>query len=807
MGGGRGAVARGGAGASMLVLALLTAPAAALAQGAPVAAAQRNFIVPAGSLSAALVVFGRQAGVQISYVPSLAAGARTDGVSGSMSVETALTRLLAGSGLTHVFQGSTVVIRGPATAAGNAPGGAIELDTIDVAGDGTDGFVATRTDAGTKTNTPILEVPQSISVVTRAELDVRNVQTDAEALTYTPGIYAQPFGGAQNQQNPYYIIRGFPSAQGGSYVDGLISFINYRYEPYGYSRYDVVRGPSSSLYGQSDPGGLVNRVSKMPTEETFREIQLQGGNFDRLQGAFDFGGAINEDKTLLYRLTGLYRNADAPITYDYGITSPDERQYIAPALTWKPNEDTTITFLGNYLKDKIGQENSFMWPGTQQLTHLAILPSDYGVWNQEQYALGYLLEHNFTDNLTFRQNLRYSHMDSTIRSGWVWDVTDGWASRVVDGNDERRTDLVIDNQIQYDLQTGPVSHAVLAGFDYQNTSDWIAFVDNWDAPPLNIFLPNYTVPLPEPTPWQSVTYTGESYGLYLQDQLKFGDGWIVTLGGRQDWVHGRSVGYDLYSADPLIDTTSDDQKFTYRAGVTYLFDSGLAPYASYATSFLPQSGVDAYGNALKPTTGEQIEAGLKFQPIGWNAMFTAAVFELTKQNVPTPYGEDPYGPVVQDGEIRSRGVELQATVSRNGWNLNASYTYNDVVVTEANPDVPNSSLALGKHPRWVPEHMGSLWIDYTFSSGRLAGLNLGAGVRYVGTTYANATNTIANDPYTLVDAVVRYDLAKLWPQMKGAELAVNATNLLGTQYVTCFSAADCKWGAQRTVIGTLTYRW
>ncbi|MDR6955327.1 outer membrane receptor protein involved in Fe transport [Ancylobacter sp. 3268] len=474
-------LAGGATGASVLVMAMLVASPATLAQETSVAAAQRSFSVAAGPLSSALVVFGRQAGVQISYVPSVASGVSTPGVSGGMSVQAALARLLAGTGLAHEFQGATVVIRRPAPLTGEAPGGAIELDTIDVAGDGTDGFVATRTDAGTKTNTPLIEVPQSISVVTRAELDVRNVQTDAEALTYTPGIYAQPFGGAQNQQNPYYIIRGFPSAQGGSYVDGLISFINYRYEPYGYSRYDVVRGPSSSLYGQSDPGGLVNRVSKLPTEQPFGEIQVQGGTFDRLQGAFDIGGPLDKDNQFLYRLTGLFRDGDAPITYDYGITSPDERQFIAPALTWQPNEDTKITFLGNYLKDKIGQENSFMWPQTRQLTHLAILPSDYGIWDQEQYSLGYLLEHNFTDNLTFRQNLRYSHMESNIRSGWVWDVTDGMAARVIDGNDERRSDLVMDNQVQYEFGTGPVSHSLLVGFDYQNTSDWIAFVDNWDA--------------------------------------------------------------------------------------------------------------------------------------------------------------------------------------------------------------------------------------------------------------------------------------------------------------------------------------
>lgn len=790
--------------------AIAICPACIVATTAAQAATQ-TFAVPAGSLSQALTLFGRQAGLQVTFLASAAAGKTSAGFSGTATQQEALARILSGTGLTYSFPNpTTVAISAPAAVPDSAGGrgGENQLDTIQVTAsdDDTVGFVASRTLAGTKTNTPLIEVPQSISVVTRDELDVRAVQTDAEALTYTPGIYAQPFGGAQNQQNPYYIIRGFPSAQGGSYVDGLISYINYRYEPYAYSRYDVVRGPSSTLYGQSDPGGLVNRESKLPTEQAFGEIQLQAGNFQRLQGAIDMGGPLDANGNVLYRVTGLLRDANAPIYYDYGIAPPDERQFIAPALTLKLTENTTITLLGNYLNDKIGQENSFMWPQTRQLTHLSLLPADRGVWNQEQWALGYLLQHDFSPDLVFRQKLRYSHMTSSIRSGWAWDVVGTEALMVIDGNDEWRNDLVMDNQIQYQFFTGDIQHTALVGLDFQNTSDRINFVDNWNAPPFNIVHPNYNEYYPPALPWQSALYTGTSLGLYAQDQIKYKN-WILTLGGRQDYVWGQANGFDLYSADPVIDETSDNSNFSYRAGLTYVFDSGVAPYVSYTTSFLPQSGVDAFGAIMKPTTGEQWEAGVKYQPPGTNLMLTAAVFDLRKQNVPTPYGSDPYGPQVQDGEVTSRGIELQAVASINGWNINASYTYNDVVVTEANPDVPNSSLALGKHPRWVPDQMASFWADYTFSSGVLDGLNVGGGVRYVGTSYADALNLYPNEPYTLVDAVVRYDLGRAVAQWKGAQVALNATNLLGTEYVTCFSAVDCKWGAQRTVIGTLTYRW
>ncbi len=813
--GARAAMFGGSRSARAFAVALATAGAAGTLTGAAGTAhaqpAQQSFSVPAGPLGLALASFGRQAGLQVTYLASAAAGKTTQGFSGTATRQEALGRILGGTGLTFSFANSTTVAIAAPSGAGvttPAPGGGIQLATVEVAGDGdgTVGFVASRTSAGTKTNTPLIEVPQSISVVTRDELDVRAVQTDAEALTYTPGIYAQPFGGAQNQQNPFFFIRGFQSAYGGSFVDGLISFVNYRYEPYAYSRYDVVRGPSSTLYGQSDPGGLVNRVSKLPTPEAFGEVQLQAGNFQRYQGAFDIGGPIGEDGKLLYRLTGLIRDANAPIDYDFGLTAPDKRQFIAPAFTVKPNEDTTITFLGNYLNDKIGQENAFIWPAAGLQTHIALPLADDVAWKQQQWALGYLLEHKFSDTLVFRQKLRYSHMASTFVGSYAYDLVGTEASMALSGNDEKRYDFVLDNNMEYRFFTGGAEHTLLTGLDYQNTIDWIAFTGSFDLPPFNIAAPNYNVLYPPATAWLSSNTKQQILGLYAQDQIKFNN-WILTFGGRQDYVWGSGSGFDLYSTDIFFDDVAADQRFTYRGGLTYVFDSGVAPYVSYTTSFLPQSGVDAFGHPMKPTTGEQWEGGVKYQPPGTNILLTAAVYDLKKQNVPTPYGPNPFGPQVQDGEITSRGIELQAVASVNGWNINAAYTYAHVVVTQANPDVPGSDLALGKHPRSVPDQMASLWLDYTFSEGGLSGLNLGGGVRYIGKSYADALNTIVNDPYTLVDAVVRYDLGRLVPQMKGAQLALNATNLLGSQYVTCFSAYDCKWGAERTVIGTLTYKW
>jgi len=765
-----------------------------------------TFNIPAKPLLAALADFTATTRIQVIRPSAEAVSGRSTAVSGSLSASEGLARLLAGTGLSYRFTSAgTVTIQRPSGESANftAPGGAISLDTIEVqgAGDDTVGFVASRTSAGTKTDTPILEVPQSVSVVTRAELDVRNVQTDAEALTYTPGVFAQPFGGKQHQQNPFFYIRGFSSAFGGSYVDGLVSPVNYRYEPYGYERYDVFRGPTSTIYGQSDPGGLVNRVSKLPTSQPQREIQIQGGNYSNIQGAFDFSGPVDPQGQFLYRLTGLLRDANAPIDYDFGVKAPDKRTFMAPAVTWRPTTDTTITFLGNYLRDKVGQENSFFRKTSRNdpgfLTHISLAQPGLAEWDQEQYAVGYLLNHSFNKDLTFRQNVRYSHMNSTMLGVYQSNPenTGNTIDRYTSGNDEWRRDFAVDNQLQYKFSTGPVDHTTLLGFDYQNMTDWIAFTDG-AAPSLNIRNPNYNQQFPSALPWYQHRYSGDSYGLYVQDQAKIGENWLLTLGGRQDWVSVKDI-------DELehITTRSTDSRFTYRGGLTYLTSFGLAPYVSYTQSYLPQTGGNENG-PFKPTTGEQYEAGIKYQPVGWNALFTAAIFDLRKQNV-ISYPRKPNEPSQQIGEIRSRGVELQATMSlTEGWNLTAGYTYNDVKVT--NDLRPRF---IGKRPVLTPEHMASGWLDYTFRQGRLSGLNLGGGVRYIGPSFGDNVNKLRNESYTLVDAALRYDLGQAVSSLKGAELAINATNLFGREYVVCFSVYDCKWGATRTVTGKLTYRW
>lgn len=794
-----------------VLLAVVLGAASRLAQGA-------DFSVPAQSLGGALTMLGRQADMRILFTDDLVQGRRSSGLRGEMGVEEALTRLLAGTGLVYTVDGGTVTLSRPATmveggVAVIAPLSVTAVRPEDIHGP-VDGFVATRAGSGSKTSTPLIEVPQSVSVVTRDQLDARNVQDDSEALLYTPGVFAQPFGGDFNQFNPFYRIRGFPTSFGGSYVDDLVSPVNYRDEPYGVERYEVLRGPTSMLYGQSDPGGLINRISRRPPPQARREVELQYGNYDRKQLAFDLGGPVSAgDDDVLYRLTFLGRNADDAVDYDEGPSISDNRLFVAPAVTWNVTDDTSLTLLGSALFDDIGQPSVYVTPD-YRTTRTRLDQPGADDFDYDQQYIGYQVEHYFDESLSFRQKFRYMHMDYDYLSLAQLDITaqpvDGLVDRYAYGFDEERNDFLVDNNLVKLLKTGPVDHTILVGADYQHLRDRVRFLSGFDGiPPLDLLDPDYGRIDPATTVDQDTKYETSNFGLYLQDQMRLWDRVVLTLGGRFDWSDSKAEGFDYSGA---VDSSSNDDALTYRAGLTYLAGHGLAPYVSYAESFLPTAGSNSLtGEDFDPTTGHQYEAGIKYQPEGFRGLFTLAAYELTKQDVVTISQAAP-GVFVesQTGEIRSRGIELEAVAHlTDELTLQAAYTYTDAEIT--NSGTGNE----GDTPALSPKHMASVWLDYAFPDGPLAGFSVGGGVRYISSTYAwerdatigDLSKPLRNDDYTLFDAAVRYDLGQIGPALAGTTVAINASNLLGEDYQVCYSRFDCQPGVPMTVIASLKYRW
>lgn len=688
---------------------------------------------------------------------------------------------------------------------------AVEIDAINVTGQRVEqptehvvGYVAKRNMSATKTNTPITETPQSLSVVTSDELRDRQAETLSQALSYTPGFTSQPT--SFNRTADRFRIRGFDveSGTGGSLRDGL-RLQNNSYdgvqEPYGLERVEVIRGAASVLYGQLSPGGMVNGVSKRPTETPFHELNLQVGTNDRKQLAADFSGPLAGSDTLSYRLTLLSRNSD---TQQDHIN--DDKFYIAPALTWRPNEDTSLTLLSFYQKT----DTRFSAPLPYQLVkgvgdgafkigrHDFIGEPGYDDMNGEMSALGYEFTHNFNENFALNHKLRYSESDvkwnylqaQTSAAGIRNAANTGILARQYSDRRERARTLASDTNIESKWQLGSVEHTVLVGFDGYDTS-YDSHNFRGAAPSLNLSRYNYGQPVVVNR--NTALDRGSQLdvlqkGVYFQDQIKFDDQWILLLGGRHDWADQQQTAHRNGAK-----ASQDDEATTWRAGLVYLADNGLAPYISYSESFFPVSVAEVTGQTFTPTEGKQYEAGVRYQPKDSNLLLSAAVYELTQTDV---LKQDPGTNLFrQTGEIRSRGLELEAKADVTpALSVIASYAYTDARITK-------SAIAteVGQRSEDTPYHQAALWTSYDFVNWGIPQLTVGAGARYKGTTQASGIDS-AMPAYTLFDAMARYQIDDNW------SVTLNANNLTNKQYTYC-EFAICRYGDERTLLTSVNFNW
>lgn len=683
-------------------------------------------------------------------------------------------------------------------------GDALSLPAVSVTASGpanpalaADGYVAPASVGATKTGASLLETPQTVTAITREELDSRRPQTVRSVLRYAPGV--QISEDADNRLDSLS-ARGFALDQ---YLNGLKQLSGTwavpKTEPYLLERAEVLTGPSSVLYGQASPGGILNMVAKRPTAEPLHQLEVQTGTGAMMQGAFDLGGPLDKEGRVLYRLTGIGRTAETQTDH-----TKEQRIAIAPSVTWKPDDDTSLTVLAGYLHDpKGGIWNLLPYSGTLQPNRYGrISPSFYTGdtgferFKRDQTQIGYEFEHRFGKALTVRQNARYTHIDIDYASvqGLNLQADQRTLNRQTYTADEQLDTFAIDNQAELKLETGPLSHTLLAGLDYQRIG-WDNFTRFGAAPTLDILTPNHNQVITLPGVFQNAYQTQSQVGAYLQDQIRLG-GWSLLLAGREDWA-------TTDSENRLTNrrTSQFDRAFTGRVGLTYLFDNGLAPYASYATSFQPVAGTNRLGAAFEPTKGKQVEVGVKFQPKGLNSFVTASAFDLRQTNVTTP---DPVNPnfSVQTGEVRSRGVELSGVASlTDGLSVRASYAYLD------NEIIKDNSGNAGHRLSNVPAHIASLWADYTIQEQTLKGLGFGGGGRYVGSTYATNANTAKIPDYAVFDAAVHYDLGEAVPTLQGTQLALNASNIFDKEYVSVCSAVGCRWGLGRTVYASVRYSW
>jgi iron complex outermembrane recepter protein len=700
--------------------------------------------------------------------------------------------------------GSTAVFASLVTANAQTADPSIRLNEIVIDGNGSNatatgplnGFVPERTATGSKTDTPIEDIPQAVSIVGRDQMDALGVQKIDEALRYSAGVFAQPFG-VDNDTNWIY-IRGFEATAKGTYLDGLqnfsTSFGGFYIDSFGIERIEVLKGPASVLYGGGNPGGIVNYINKRPNGERIRYVESGINSYGNGYLGFDIGDKASE--AIDYRINGKIGGGD-----NYTDFSKEFRGVINPSISWKPDDATKLTVIANYTHLDATHDGGVFLPyyGT-------VVPTKFGKidpksnftepsiddYNREQAAIGYEFEHRFDNDWTFRQNARYGHSEVKERQLYASGYThadgptyqeepDDLSDNLTRVNFRHHTivdNFLVDNQLEGIVNTGAIEHTLLFGAEYKFFRiDEIQ--ESGDGTPISAGDPSYGDPQSALRPaYADRVLKQHQIGVYTQDQIRFGGGWLVTLNGRYDYVKTESKGSEA------ID--EQDGRLSGRAGVAYEFSNGLTPYASVATFFSPLLGFNGDKSFQKPETGQQYEVGVKYRPEAFDGLITASLFDLTKENVVTgSWGEE-----TQIGKVNSRGFEIEAQANiTDAWKITAAFTAFDLKVKE-----DEERKYIGKRPWLIPETQASLFAQYTVPTGRLEGLALGAGVRYVGSSYADKENKHKVPDVALVDLKLGYKKDN-W----GVDL--NVTNVFNKEYVAgCQGVNVCAYGEGRKAL-------
>lgn len=662
------------------------------------------------------------------------------------------------------------------------------------------GYASKTQSTATKSSATLLETPQFVSVIKREQMDTLPSESISQALRYSAGVTSEKFG-AFGGGIDFSKIRGFDADY---YLDGLRVIGNSgiwgpQVDSWTLNSIEAIHGPSSALYGQGGAGGVINMQSRRPSANESHQIQFQKGNFDNNAVKFDTTGAMNDDETLLYRMNGLALSTDSQVN-----SSKQSRYLLAPSITWQPNEKLNWTVLSQYQHDPhIGHYN------TLPAQAIGLLPNPNGKLDftqnysdpkhekstRTQWSVTSLVDYQVSSSVTLKQNMRYSDVDTHIKRDFTrgFLAGDRLLTAVYQDSPSKSKTFVADNQLVYKVKTGDIRHELLTGFDFQTgklDKDWwgsqtVSF-DPWVKPHHPEFKPY-------PVSRTSTTQRFDRYGVYLQDQLSWQQ-WDLILSGRYDWSY-------LDTDNNLSHTTqkNDTSAWSQRVGLTYAFENDFSPWISFSDSFDPVLGTDADGKSFIPTESKQAEVGLKYQSD--NLMASVAAYELEQKNVTThnPLNPDYYN---QTGKIRSRGVDFESRMALTpSVNVMVSYAFTDNKITES-----QDLSVLNKHPVQVPKHSGSAWVDYRFHSPYLEGALVGVGVRYLGETWGDNTNTFKVPAVWLGDISARYQMDALAPELTGMELGLTVSNVTNKSYVaSCTSSTYCSIGTNRTLLATLNY--
>lgn len=643
--------------------------------------------------------------------------------------------------------------------------------------DDAESTVAQELWVGGKVATSILDTPASVSVITQKEIEQRDANTTEEVLQYTAGAIADYYG--TDDRNDYFQIRGFNAT---TYRDGLTlgSMRGVREEPYAFERVEVLRGANSTLFGPADPGGSINFVSKKPRFESFGETYLTYGSFNHLEAGADVGGVVNESETLAYRLTGMIKDSERE--YDH---SRDNAGFVMGGLTWEASENTTATVIVDYLNTD-STPNSGGYPRDKEYDREDFFGEpEYNFHDVERTTISTQLSHEFSNGLVLSSNIRYS--DLTDNYGYVYlnagSQTGNSVPRTYLGSDTEAQDFIGNIVTKYDARFENFDSSTVVGFEYQNATNKVA--SEWvSASSIDVTDPEYDNSLGALTPYADSKQEYRSGALFLQQNVSLNDRYILTAGIRNDMI---DIEKDDYHADTK--ESDDFSEFSVRGALTYIINDSVSTYVSMVESVQPPEV------GTEPERGEQYELGAKYSPVGMNALFSAAVYQLTK-------GNDSIAVVQGDGSIERenidesfvRGLDLEARaeVTAN-LSVTAAYSYmeSEIARREGSEEKEGNELPT------APNHTASVWGYYELTD---MDLGVGLGARYIGSYYFNEDNDTESDATTIFDATLSYQ------PIDNTDISVHISNLLDEQHVVGSGTADY-YNPGREITATVSYNW
>ncbi|WP_120716961.1 TonB-dependent siderophore receptor [Tsuneonella amylolytica] len=666
-----------------------------------------------------------------------------------------------------------------------------EQREIIVTGARDDGSTATKTD------TPIIETPQPITVIDDALYLAQGAVSVGDTLNYVSGVTTNPYGPDSRVDGAF--VRGINALQ---FRDGMRDIFSYyasiRADPYNFDQVELVRGPASVLFGQGALGGIINLVSKKPEFEKHGEVSLRYGSFDRKEALVDFTGPLND--AVAGRVVARVRDAGTQTDF-----VPDDRVMVSPSVSFRLSPDTELTFIGLYQEDDSGSTSQFLpLVGTILPNPNGQLPDSLFIgkpgWDRYDGRLlqgTALLSHSFGGTAKLNLKARYIDSDLTYFTHYpdnysnpgnpFLDPDQRIMGLYVDGSLARMEIFSTDNNVQFDFNTGAaVEHSVLAGVDF--SFNRVRKTGGFAYEVFDIYdidydsLSDYGGGLPTPT-YVAEDVQQDQLGVYLQNQVRFLDRISVVLGARRDWTSARSF------ASPR----QFDSATTIRAGVIGEIVAGVSPFFSYTESFEPIAGTASDGTAFIPKSGRQYEAGIKFHPAD-RILMTVTGYHIRESNRPVSDDSttDPFDQI-QIGSLTSKGIEFEGTASLPGdLNLIGNMSYNEAEIDGTDRQLDN-----------VPKINASLWATKGFDLSEDTSLLIGGGARYVGKNRSYGPtfpNGIVTPSYTLFDAFAEVS----WNRWA---FTVNATNLFDKRhYSACLARGDCFMGSERNLFGTVSYR-